>query len=106
MQRIRLGWSAVRKHLGMLAAVTLVAWWLGGQLGPPGVRAGSWLFRPSYYSHRPALPVQVGHRVSVRPGYHYSEFYRAGYFLKNTSRSLRAPDQFFYAEGWIQHRWR
>lgn len=91
--------AALLLVLGTMAAV--------GSVLPRGASyAGSWVFRPSYYSHRPAYPVQVGIRVSQRPGYHYAEYYRSGYYLKNTSRSLRAPnDQYFYAEGWIQHRW-
>ncbi|GEM_PF-6231957 len=98
-----------RAGLNRLAALLLVLgvmFALGAVLPQGASRAGSWVFRPSYYSHRPAYPVQVGIRLSQRPGYHYAEFYRSGYYLKNTARSLRAPnDQYFYAEGWIQHRW-
>ncbi len=94
------------KRLAALLLVLGTMSALGTALPLDSSHAGSWVFRPSYYSHQPAYPVQVGIRVSRRPGYHYAEYYRSGYYLKNTSRSLRAPnDQYFYAEGWIQHRW-
>ncbi len=97
-------WPAAKRLAALVLVLGTMAT-VGAALPLASSRAGSWVFRPSYYSHHPAYPVQVGIRVSQRPGYHYAEYYRTGYYLKNTSRSLRTPNQYFYAEGWIQHRW-
>ena len=70
------------------------------------VQGASWIFLPSYYSHDPVTPVQVGPRYQGGPYYvrPRGEFVRSGYSHTQTVISVgnQGTDCNNYYESWIQ----
>jgi hypothetical protein len=70
------------------------------------VKADSWVFLPSYYSHDPVAPVQIGPRYEGGPYYirPQGEYVRSGYTHTQTTISVgsQGTDTFNYYESWIQ----
>jgi hypothetical protein len=68
--------------------------------------AASWIFKPSYYSHEPATPIQIGRQsaggpVFTRP---WGEYVRSGYrHVQSTiGPSGAGYDHTHVFESWIQ----
>jgi hypothetical protein len=91
--------SIVRKSI--FVAVALTALFSGG-----AAKADSWVFLPSYYSHNPVAPVQIGPRYEGGPYYirPQGEYVRNGYTHTQTTISVgsQGTDTFNYYESWIQ----
>jgi len=90
---------SIRKAL--LFAVVLSATIVGG-----GAQAASWIFLPSYYSHDPVAPVQIGPRYEGGPYYvrPQGEYVRSGYSHTQSTISVgsQGTDTLNYYESWIQ----
>jgi hypothetical protein len=69
-------------------------------------KADSWVFLPSYYSHDPVAPVQIGPRYEGGPYYvrPQGEYVRSGYSHTNSTISVgsQGTDTLNYYESWIQ----
>ena len=68
--------------------------------------ASSWIFLPSYYSHDPVAPVQVGPRYEGGPYYvrPQGEYVRSGFSSTQSTISVGSmgTDTYQYYESWIQ----
>jgi hypothetical protein len=91
--------SIVRKLIIVTVALTPL-------LFGTATKADSWVFLPSYYSHDPVAPVQIGPRYEGGPYYirPQGEYVRSGYTHTNTTISVgsQGTDTFNYYESWIQ----
>jgi hypothetical protein len=79
---------------------------LSAILAATSAKADSWVFLPSYYSHDPVAPVQIGPRYEGGPYYirPQGEYVRSGYTHTQTTISVgsQGTDTFNYYESWIQ----
>jgi hypothetical protein len=91
----------MKPHLLKLIAITAI-WAV-----PQFASAGSWIFRPSYYSHDPVTNVRVGRQYSKGPVFTRP----SGSYVSGGWRWQHAPitiggqmyDNYNYFESWIQH---
>ncbi len=69
-------------------------------------KADSWVFLPSYYSHDPVTPVQIGPRYEGGPYYirPQGEYVRSGCTHTQTTISVgsQGTDTYNFYESWIQ----
>lgn len=68
--------------------------------------AGDWMFMPSYYSHDPVTPVQIGPRYQGGPYYTRPQgaYVRSGWRnLNNVIQVGGTTDAFYYNESWVQY---
>lgn len=68
----------------LIAAVLTV---LGTSIASAGDARPSWIFNPSYYSHNPAQPVQIGRRYAGGPVFTRptGDYYQVGTRYVNSS---------------------
>ena len=89
----------MRKLLLFVAVISAV-------VAARGAQAESWVFLPSYYSHDPVAPVQIGPRYEGGPYYvrPQGEYVRSGYSHTNSTISVgsQGTDTLNYYESWIQ----
>ncbi len=79
---------------------------LGGLFSAATASAGDWMFQPSYYSHDPVTPVQIGPRYQGGPYYSrpQSAFVRSAWRnLQDVNQVGGITDSFYYNESWIQY---
>lgn len=92
----------MKRTIRMLAALAA----LGTSLVATTAPAASWIFLPSYYSHDPVAPVQVGPRYEGGPYYvrPQGQYVRGAY--SHTQSSISVPgmgtDTYDYYESWVQ----
>jgi hypothetical protein len=91
----------MKSHLLKLVALTAI--WAVPQLAS----AGSWIFRPSYYSHEPTTNVRIGRQYSKGPVFTRPEgsYVRGGWRWQNAPLIVGGQiyDNYNYYESWVQH---
>jgi hypothetical protein len=90
----------MKKHVCRL----LVA--VAAMLFSSAVIAGDWMFMPSYYSHDPVTPVQIGPRYQGGPYYTRPQgaYVRSGWRnLNNVIQVGGTTDSLYYNESWVQY---
>jgi hypothetical protein len=90
----------MKKHLLIAAIAACMAF------GSATAEAGSWIFQPSYYSHHPVTPVQLGRRASGGPFYSrpFGAYVNSGF--RNLNSNITVGGQTFdhvnVFESWFQ----